>query len=309
MLDMQAIISRMAVILILLCVGFIARKMKALDEVSNEKVSRIIIQVALIGLILSSVMNVESGLSKAQALSSLGISFLLMLLCVGLGYLAPILLRVKAEEDRGVYIFVTAFGNIGFMGMPVVASLFGKDAVFLTALFNIPFNLFVFSIGLTMITDGQQRLRFSPRLFLSSPIIASLVALVIFLLDIPFPPFVAEAASTLGNFVLPSVMLVLGSSLAAIPLREIFADLRLYGQIILRLIIAPILTWGILQLLTKEPIIIGTLTVLAAMPAAAVATMLCTQYGGNERLATRSAVLSTFLSVLTIPLIVSLLLV
>jgi predicted permease len=198
MLDMHAVISRMAVIFLLLCVGFIARKMKATDAVTNEKLSQIIIHVAQVGLILSSVMNVDSSVTNAVALSTLLISFVLMLVFVGFGYLAPILLRVKGE-DRGVYTFITAFGNIGFMGMPVIASIFGSDAVFLTALFNIPFNLFLFSIGMTMISGGEQKLRFSPRLFLSAPIIASLAALVIFLLDIPFPAVVAEAPRRWGT--------------------------------------------------------------------------------------------------------------
>jgi predicted permease len=69
------------------------------------------------------------------------------------------------------------------------------------------------------------------------------------------------------------------------------------------------MVWGVLHLFTKEPLIIGTMTVIAAMPVAAAATMLSTQYGGNEKLATRAVVLSTFLSVATIPLIVRLLLV
>jgi predicted permease len=308
MLDMHAVIDRMTVIFILLCVGFAARKLKAADAVTNEKLSRIILHVAQIGLVLSSVMNVDSNVTEKVALSTLGISFLLMLVFVGFGYLAPILLRVKGE-DRGVYAFITAFGNIGFMGIPVIASIFGSDAVFLTALFTIPFNLILFSVGLTMISGGEQKLRFSPRLFLSAPIFGSLAALVIFLLHIPFPGVVVEAATTLGSFVLPGTMLVLGGSLAAIPLREVVSDLRLYAQMFLKLIVTPVLAWGILQLLTKEPLIIGTLTVVSAMPVAAAATMVSTQYGGNEKLATRAVVLSTFLSVLTIPLVARLLLV
>jgi len=307
MLNMHTVMNRMLVILLLFCTGFAARKARYLDEVSNQKLSRIIINVANSGLVLGSVMNQESAYTKAQALSTLGISFAVLFLLVLLGCLTAILLRVKGK-DRGTYQFMTAFGNVGFMGMPVISSIFGPQAVFLAALFSIPTNLYMYTVGLFMISGDRKKVRFSTKALLNQPVFSSLAALVIFLLDIPFPEPVAEAASTLGGFVLPASMLVLGSSLGGISFREVFGGARLYGQIACKLLAAPVLTWAFLRLFVRDPVVLGVLTVIAAMPVASATTMLSIEYGGNEKLATRSVVLSTFLSVATIPLVVYLLL-
>jgi predicted permease len=308
MLDMRVVINRMLAILILLCIGYLARKLKYTDAVSNQKLSHIIVNIAQCGLILGSVMNVEPSYSKAQALSALGISFIMMAVFTGLGYLTPILLRDKGET-RGTYVFMTAFSNVGIMGMPLVASIFGPETCFLATLFSIPFNLFMYTVGLAMISGTRQNVRFSPRWFFSPPLLASLAAFFIFFLDIPFPTPVADAAYTLGEFVLPGSMLVLGSSLAGIPTREVFSGVRFYVHLLLKLIAYPLLVGVLLRLFIQDPIILGVLTVIAAMPIASSATMLSIEYGGNEKLATRGVVLSTFLSVVTVPLIVYLLLV
>ncbi len=310
MLDMSAVIGRMLVILLLLAVGFLSRKLGYTDEVSNQRLSRIIINVAQCGLILASVMNVESPFSRSDVFLFLGLSFLLTGFLVGLGYLTPLLLRVKGPA-RGTYIFMTAFGNVGFLGMPVIGSIFGTDAVFLPALFCIPFNLFVYSIGISMVSGGAQKARFSYRAFLNPPVIFSFAALIIFLLDIPFPEFVATSADTLGEMVLPGTLLVLGGSLGGMTFRETFTagGWRCWAQLFIKLLVIPVIVWALLRLVVHNATMLGVFTVIAAMPIAAASTMLSLEHGGDEKLASRGVFLSTLLSVFTIPLVVWLLLI
>ena len=307
MLDMRVVVERMLIVLILMAVGFVARKTGRTDAVANQKLSHIIINVAQCGMILGAVMNAELGITRAQALGGLGISFGLMALFLCIGYLTPVLLRAKGET-RGTYRFMSAFGNTGFIGMPIIGSVFGREAVLLVALFNIPFNLSVYTLGMAMISGGEHKVRFSLKALLSPPVVASLLALLIFLFDIPFPTVVADAAVTLGELVLPGCLLVLGGSLGAIPLKEVFNTGRVYLLLFIKHIAEPVIVWAILRPFISDPLVLGTFTLIASMPIAAASTMLSIEYGGDEVLATKSVFLSSLASVGTIPLIAYLLL-
>ncbi|MDO4749817.1 MAG: AEC family transporter [Eubacteriales bacterium] len=307
MLDIQILIDRMLVILLLMGVGFASRKLGYTDAVSNQKLSRVVINVGQVGMILGAVMTAEGAYTKQQALLMLGVSFALMFLITAYGYLAPVILRAKGPA-RGTYAFMAAFGNIGFVGMPIMSSVYGPESAFLVALFNIPFNLFVYSLGLTMVSGGAQKVRLSGKVFLTPPILSCIVALVIFLLEIPFPKPVSDAMVTLGQLVLPVTLIVLGGSLGTIPVRELFRDPRMYGLMVLKLLVAPVMVWAVLRLFLHDELLVGVLTVTAAMPVAAASTMLSIEYGGDEQLATKSVFLSTLLCTATIPLVVWLLL-
>ena len=305
--DMTLLIDRMLIILILLAVGFLARKTGHTDAVTNKKLSHVIINIGQCGMILGAVMNAEFELTRAEALGALGLSFLVLPLMLGVGFLTPILLRAKGAS-RGTFRFMGAFGNIGFVGMPIVNSIFGSEAVFLVALFNIPFNIFLYTLGMMMISGGGHKTGFSPRKLLSPPVMTSFIALVIFLLGIPFPTSVASSAKTLGEMVLPCCLLVLGGSLGAMPMKKVFTNPRVYGLLVIKHFALPLIIWATLRPFVANSLLLGTLTVTAAMPIAAASTMLSIEYGGDEELATKSVFLSSLASVGTIPLVVHLLL-
>ena len=102
-------------------------------------------------------------------------------------------------------------------------------------------------------------------------------------------------------------MLIIGSTLAGIPLRDVFSDFRVYIVTIVRLIIVPVLTFFLLHLFVTDALMLGVLTALSAMPSATNTTMLCMEYGGNEQFAAKGVFLTTLFSVVTIPLLLSLL--
>lgn len=84
------------------------------------------------------------------------------------------------SSERGVFQFVIVFGNVGFMGFPVALTLFGEDSLFYVAIFNLIFNVLVFSVGIAMLTRERGK-GFDPRLLVNSGIAASVVGLAIFL--------------------------------------------------------------------------------------------------------------------------------
>lgn len=79
---------------------------------------------------------------KKLILPLLVVGFATYVVLIGLAFLLPRYLPVKLS-DRGIYSFMLAFGNVGFIGYPIVASIFGASAVFYASILNFPSTLLI----------------------------------------------------------------------------------------------------------------------------------------------------------------------
>jgi predicted permease len=303
-MNMTAILGQMAVLFLVLAVGYAANKFRILTQDSNKLLSRLVVNIAMPCTILNSVVSGKVTATGSDAavfmLVSFGAFALAFLLCVPL----PRLLKAP-QGDGGLYRFMVAFGNVGFMGFPVIQSIFGPGAVFYVTLFNIAFSVLCFSIGLVMISGGNGKLNF--KLFVNPTMIVSLATVIIFYARLPIPAVLRDTVDLISRMTTPSAMLVIGSTLALIPIREVFSELRLYPVTVLKLLVIPLLTWLVFRLFITDAVMLGVLVTLAAMPTASNATMLSMVYGGNEKLASKGVFITTLLSAVTIPLLVALL--
>jgi hypothetical protein len=299
----------MLVLLIMLVVGVISRKAGITDDVGNKKLSRLLINVCQSAMMLSSVMNSETELSITAVFKIIGVSMLLYVLLIAFSYLVPLVLHAP-RQDRKLYRFMSIFGNVGFMGFPVISSIFGSEAVFYASLFNIPFNLLMYTLGISLASgEGVQKEKLSIKSIFNVPLVATLVSLAIFLLHIQFPYAITEATSMLGDMVVPAAMIVIGTSLGGMSLKKMLGNWRLYIFTPIKLIVLPIVVYYLFGLFVHDEMVLGIATVMAALPVATNCTMLCLEYGGNEDLASSATFMTTVLSVATIPLIVYLLLI
>lgn len=299
-MDIGLVFQQMAVMLILLLVGVIAARVGVIDAETNRRMTRFALAIPQSAQILSSAMNMETGMTLGRVLSILGAGCVFFALLVVLSLGVPFLYRVKGK-DRGAYSFMTIFGNVGFMGLPVIRSLFGAGAVFYGALLLIPFNLLAYTYGIMLLQGGKGRIDW--RALVSVPLISSLLAVILVCVHIPIPYPIRQATTLLGDMITPLSMIIIGASLGELPLGEVLGDWRAYAFAPVRLIVSPVLVWAVLRLFIQDQTLLGVYTVLAAMPVATFSTMLSIRYGGNERLTSRTVFVSTVLSVATIPLI------
>jgi hypothetical protein len=103
--------------------------------------------------------------------------------------------------------------------------------------------------------------------------------------------------------VVPCSMIIIGASLGSQKMKAVFTDWHAYAFAPVRLLVAPVVLWGILHFFVTDSVFLGTMTVLGAMPVASLATMLSIEYGGNVTMASRTVFVTTILSVVTVPLI------
>ena len=307
-MDMTNIINKMLVLLILLLVGYIANKAKILDESRTRALTTLVLNITQSALILGAIMNLEEAVSAKKVCGILLLSFGMYIFLGLIAVVVPYILHTK-KSDFGVYRFMTIFGNVGFMGYPVISAIFGQDAIFYTVLFNIPFNLLSYSLGIMLISGGKDGFKFDYKLLINFPLIASLISVVLCFFNIHYPQPLVEATTSLGDMTTPGAMLVLGSTLAMQPLKKVFGDWHAYGLTFIRLLLIPCAAYFVFSHIVTDKLLLGILVVVSGMPVATNATMLTMEYGGNLEVASKTVVLSTILSVASIPLMVYLLLI
>ena len=304
-MDMSGIISKMLLLMLTIGIGFIANKCGAMNGEFSSRLSKFLLNVTVPGALLSAGVNGDIALSPAELLKLFALAAGLFVLLLAVAYAVPPVIRAKADE-KGTYRFLMAFSNTIFMGYPVATAFFGASSVFYIAVLSLPLNIAVFTIGPKMITDGKSG-SMNWKSLLSPATIAAVLSLLIIAFGIKAPPVIGELCSSVGAATSPIALMIIGSNLADTPFREIFGDRRMYLFSIFRLIVQPVICHFIFGIFVSDPVLLGCMTILAGLPSASMATLVSAQYGGNEKLASRGVMMSTLLSVVTIPLVMYLL--
>ena len=305
-MDMSATLNQMGVLFITLVLGYIAHKAGMFSASSDKLITKVVMNIAMPCTCLNSVLSGRVTITPREVLVFVGLSLLVVAVPFFVFYYLPNAMR-SPKADRGLYRFMTVFGNCGFMGFPVIQTLFGDSAAFYVALFLIPYNVLSYSLGIMLVSGSTDK--FGRKLLLNMPFIFSVITVIIYAAGITTAPrVILSTISSVGALTTPLAMLVTGSTLAAVPLREVFTEWRIYPVIIIRLIVCPVVVCLLFRTFMQDMTMLGVLTVEAGMPIAVNATMFSLAYGGNSTLASKSVFISTLLSIATIPLIAFLLL-
>ena len=310
-MSVKDLLDQMLILVLIMAAGIAASKLGAIDAVGNKKLTRLILDVTQPATIIASAVNSRLDLSAGDTLKIFLAGCAMYAVLFALAWLlTPIFGRDR--DARGVCRFLTIFGNIGFMGFPVIGALYGSDAILIAAIYIIPFNLLAYSAGVVMLSGGRNS-KISWSLMLNPSLIASVIALVLVLFRVHFPYVLGEALDTLGAMTVPGSMLIIGVTLGSTPVKDVFSDWHVYVICLARLILSPLAVYAVCRLLLMrylsiDPQYIYMLIVLSAMPGAATSTMLCIQCGSDERLSSNGVFLSTLMSIFTVPLMAWLLL-
>lgn len=299
------IFVQMVVLFAVGATGYAAKRLNLMDEDFDKKFSKLILNTALPALILASVLTAETLPSATKILWTAGVSCASYVVLVAIGFSITAALRVL-DGRKGVFRFMMVFGNTGFIGFPVTAAVFGAEALIYTTVFNLAFNALVFTLGVWMLaTDNKYgvKIKMSPKSFLSPCIVASVASIALAFAGIHGVPVLGEALDTLGSLTTPAAMLIIGSSLANVPARQLVGGPRLMAAALVRLLVAPALVWLPLHFLVSDPVLLGVIVLLSAMPVATNGTMLCYQYGGDSKTMAQGTFVTTLGAVFTIPLL------
>lgn len=311
-MNIDNLLFQMLMLVIIMAAGFVAYKCRVIDNAGNKTLSRLILFVTQPAMIIASAVSSQLQLSAGETMSIFACGCGMYVVLFILAYLLTPLFG-KDRSMHGVCRFLIVFGNVGFMGFPVINALYGSDAVVIAAIYQIPFNVLAYSVGVIMMTNGKSGARIRFRDVLTPALIASVASLFLMIFHVRFPAVLTKSLDTLGSMTVPGAMLVTGVTLGSASFDTIFKDKRVYAVCFSRLILTPIAVWAaarfVMQpLLGVDPLYMDMLVVLSAMPSAAMTTMLCLEHDIDPRLGGNGVFLTTVLSVVTVPLMVYLLL-
>ena len=286
----------------LVVIGYVAGKLGYLGGEFDRQLSRLVINITCPALILSSAMTGTLP-DRRFILPLLLISVITYALLTGVAILLPRYLTQK-KTDEGSIGFALMFGNVGFMGYPVVASIFGHEAVFYAAVLNVVNTFAVFTIGTVLITGKSdvEGKHFQKKVLYSTPMLAAYLTMAIVALEISnIPEAISQPLTMLGDITVPAALLIIGSSMSNLPLRSLLGNSTVYVTTLFRLVLLPIGIHFLMNAFGFSPLVVNINTLVIAMPVATYGTILCLRHEKDTTLMTEVTFITTLFSMLTIP--------
>ena len=375
----MVMLQQMIVMFLMMAVGYLCYRKQILTEEVSRKVSAIVVKVANPCMILSSALT-DQQMQGKELVQTLAIVVMMYVFLLVMAQLLPRILCIQ-KESRGAYAAMTVFANIGFMGFPVLAAMYGNGALLYGAVFQIPFNILIYTYGVAVLTrkpgacaKTEQDVKTEPdvnaevdvkaepdvkaeqdvkaevdvkaepngktgerqdaqgitaavngkseniengseqqgklqgtveivKKIFNIGVIACIAAMLLYFLQTPVPSFLQAFITNLGNLTAPLSMMIIGASLAQMPLKELFLDKKLLLFSLVKLLLLPAVWMIMVNRVAEQEILRGVCLVMMATPAGSMTAMLAQQYGGDYETASRGVALTTVLSVITMPLL------
>lgn len=305
------VVEQMIIIFLLILVGAIIYKLGHLTKESTRDLSWIVVNVTNPITMLVAAIEDNEKISNFE----LGIAFMaLVLVYIILGifaYLLPIILRIEKSE-RYSYNFMGVFANVGFIGIPFCSAVLGVHSLIYVTLCIFVFNIIAYSVGMSVMRKigkvqnpdvdfGSSKISIFD--IINTGTVMSVLTILIYVSNIRLPLIMESTLSYIGRCTTFISMVVLGVSVAQVSLKEIFSGGKIYIFIVIRQILIPIVLLYILRMFLTNDLMVKTIIILSAMPCANMPLMMAKQFKVNDTTLSKGIILTTLLSVITIPIV------
>ena len=299
---LQTIVKLLIRIFSLAGLGFYLKHKGLIDDKIQQGLSKLLVSVFLPASILaSSGMPLDRSMLK-QLLSTGIITTIYFILSTVILFIILRYLPKNIKTDKqNIIMSLIIYANTAFMGYPLVESLLGQQAIIIAVIFNIFWNIFFFTAGISIMKD-QRSIDLSS-IVKNPATISSIIALIIYLSPFRLPEIATTILTDIGIMVTPISMILIGATLSTIPLLSLFRDRESLSVALVRLIIIPSLGIVLLRFFNIPSLAYQTLIVLLAMPSASMVAIHAALFKKEADFATRSVALNTALFVFSFPLI------
>ena len=303
-MDAGIVFQQMLVILLLVLAGFFTRRTGLVGGGHSAALSKLVSSVFNPALIISSMISDTSPKDYSEIRDVFIAAALMYAFLFAAAYLFTAS-RKKTYRDKTVFRLIYIFPNLGFIGIPVVRAVLGEHYVLHVAIFMLEFSLLIYSYGMMQLAENARFSIRALRPMLNIGTIGSVLALVLFFTEAPVPVPIASALQILGNATTPVAMIVTGFAIAEQEdLVRILTDGGAWLCTLLKMLIIPAVFIFLLRMLPFRESICQLTLIMIAMPAANMPLILISEKGWNTDMYSRVIMLTTVLSVLTLPLLV-----
>ena len=336
-MSITVVLQQMVIIFILIGIGMILYRRKMISEEGSKQISGLIINVTNPALLICSAL--DDG--PKASLQELGIALIayaaVFAILIAVSFLIPRLLRIP-KNLHYAYQMLTIFGNVGFIGIPLASAVLGSESLIYVSIFNLLFNLLIYTFGISLlqraaagqmqegaatpagqaqdgasfsagqVQDGASASARHPgsnrlQKLVNAGTISAVVTIIFYLGDFRVPVIISSALSYTGRATTLLSMLVLGVSVAQMAPGEIFSHPKLYLFTLLRQILVPIGCILLMRSLIDNKLILNTMLLMAAVPAANMPLMLAKQMDMETEAISQGIILTTVLSLVTVPMV------
>ena len=280
----------------LMLLGLLLSRRGKITEQGSRDLSNVLLYAVIPCVILRSYMSEFS----TEKLRAMGLSALIAVIAFAASIAVAYL---TCGTRHRIENFAVAFGNAGFIGIPLVTAVFGPEAAFYVVSFSTFANLLQWTYGIVIISGKKETMNLR-MVFVNPVFISMVIGIALFVLQPTLPTVVTGTIGYIadGNTVL--AMIILGYYLSKVQLRGLFADVRLYLFSALRLLVVPAVT---ILVFLPFPFARGEITLItliaAATPIASSTAIFAQKFDQDYRRAVSYVCLSTILSVATLPLV------
>lgn len=294
MVALKGIVS----LFLIMSVGVYARKIGIINGEINKKLTRLLLEVTMPLLIISS-FNIELNDSlKTNMINCFIYSGVAMLIGI---LISKVLLKPINVDNKHLIQFSNVFPNCGFIGFPVINSLYGKEALIYASIFNIAFTVLIWTYGISLFTGGINKSNIK-KVMVNPSIVTVFIGIGILLFGIDVPDVIMTPIEMVGNMTSPLSMIIIGAILVEIDFKSYLKDKTLYYAMFTKLLVVPIITYFILSFTPCPKEVLRVLVLLQAMPSAAMLPIFTESYGGDKGYSSMLMFLTTLFSIISFPM-------
>lgn len=303
----QIVFYQLVIFVIYGAIGVAAVKGGILDEAGLHAVSRVVIKVTLPVMLFT---NTVSGVTRESLLESLPVTgatavmyLLLALLCWGMSRAFGL-----RGDKASVFMASTMFGNVGFIGIPIIAMLFPERGMLYIAAFTIVDQLLMWTLGITLLTPAEKRGSVAPaqnlRRLVNAATIAIVLAVIVVMIGLPVPGVLMEALTKVGSITSPLALIYLGGVFCFMDIGQSLRQKEFYAAAAIKMLVFPVLFFLLMQasgLLDTEMAM--TMTILSAMPTMTSIGMLAKSNGCCGEYSISCIFVTTIACIITLPVV------
>ena len=309
---MLIVIEKVLVIFLMILVGFAANKARILPDRTSGALSNLMLYITAPCMAMCSIYDKELSpeiiSSTVQVLAGSAVYFVIATV-IGLAMVR--LLRFSPQEDHGIYIAAIASVNSGFMGFPVTIAIFGNDIFYLMVMQNIILNIYMYGAVPPVLELGHKEkpnIKSTLMSMCNISMFAVIAGIIMLLTGVKPPAMLDEVIVTLSDMTVPLSMIIVGIRLGSADIKRMFSDRQMVIAGFVSMILIPLLVFAItapLDFLHDDAKV--TLVFASTFPSAMVPVAIAEQKRKNSQLMAEIVSFTTFMSLITIPLMAMLL--
>ncbi|HIR06135.1 MAG TPA: AEC family transporter [Candidatus Copromonas faecavium] len=290
-------LSTQAIMVVYMCIGYYCNRKDIIDRRTQTKMTDFVLGVTLPCMVFHSFNIRLTREVLMEASLCLGVAFFICFLAWAVG---KVIYNKYPFEKKSILQYATLVNNSAFLGLPIVNSVLGDEAMLLATIFIIPNRIFMWTAGISIFTNSGDKSGAFKKVLMNPCMIAVYLGLIRSFTGFPIPDFLDSAIDGLGSATTPLSMLLIGCMMTELK----FSDMKDWSTVYLgavRLVFLPLAALAVMTVLGADEMMTGCAVILTAMPAGTTTALLAEKYGADGKYATKCLLTNILFSIITIP--------